>query len=221
MKLKVIGWTEYDNYDYKAGVNGWAAINAIIDDIKKHKYKFTGYDHEERRNCAPILNDGKIYRFSQRGFGGLMAEAHGDTGRMDYTMYSFSFSMDEKFARYPYNAYYADEVKIQENLNEVFDIEVSQENFNSAQESGEITLDDLPELRYLDINDEVILKRGENSQRYIVIDVDRKKDLTDKERLNLEMDFCDFQDEQRRKRANEIFNNTKVIMIVKLKNHKE
>ena len=78
MKYKVIGWTYYDNEEIlsQRGTIGFAERNAIIDEIRKHKYLFTGYDHQEGYNTVPILNDGRARLFSQRGFGGLMAEAY-------------------------------------------------------------------------------------------------------------------------------------------------
>ena len=49
MKYKVIGWTYYDNNEVLDSGNtiGFAERNAIIDEIRKHKYLFTGWHHQE------------------------------------------------------------------------------------------------------------------------------------------------------------------------------
>ena len=47
MKYKVIGWTNYENYDILDSKNtiGFAESNAIIAEIRKHKYLFSGWHH--------------------------------------------------------------------------------------------------------------------------------------------------------------------------------
>ena len=121
MKLKVIGWTYYGT-QLPQGKLGWAARNAIIDDIKEHGYLFSGWAHQEGNFCAPVLNDGKIYRFSQRGWGGVMAEAHGYTGRMDYTL--FAFAGDRKKEIRPDGGYDQRKFEPQGSLNERFELSV-------------------------------------------------------------------------------------------------
>ena len=96
MKYKGIGYTDYDLSDFKNGENTDAAIEAIIEDIKKYGYCFSGYAHQEYSNGVPVLNDGLARRFSQRGWGGVMAKAHGFTGYMDYSSFAFSFGYDEE-----------------------------------------------------------------------------------------------------------------------------
>ena len=62
MKYKVIGWTYYDNSEILSSGNtiGFAERNAIIDEIRKHKYLFSGWQHQENWDgVVPILNDGK------------------------------------------------------------------------------------------------------------------------------------------------------------------
>ena len=96
MKYRVIGYTDYDWPDFADGENSDAAIEAIIEDIKKHGYCFSGYAHQEYDNCVPVLNDGLARRFSQRGWGGVMARANGFTGYMDYSSFAFSFGYEEE-----------------------------------------------------------------------------------------------------------------------------
>ena len=61
MKYKVVGWTSYDGDDVpdSEGRIGYAECCAIIDAIKEHGYLFSGWDHQEMFDCAPVLNDGK------------------------------------------------------------------------------------------------------------------------------------------------------------------
>ena len=92
MKLKVIGWTEYDNTSLEAGYCGWAALNAITDEIIEKGYSFSGEDHQEMPRCAPVMNDGKIRRMSQRGWGRLMADAYGYNGIYDYSLFAFGMT---------------------------------------------------------------------------------------------------------------------------------
>ena len=223
MKLRVVGWTWYDD-DIEEGKQCWAARNAIVDDIKAHGYEFSGWAHQECERCAPILNDGKIYRFSQRGWGDVMAEAHGLTGRLDYTIYAFNWNgfylddeeNDEEKEVYPQEDFDIDSFAPETDLSERFEVEVSSQIYETALQQGEIKLDDLAELRYLDGGDTLELRCGDKRAEYIVADVDRQKDLTEEERLKFEMAFYDFHNEQRRKHANEVFDSIKVVMIVKL-----
>ena len=217
MKLKVLGWTYYDDYDFEEGTNGWAATNAVIDDIKEHGYLFSGEDHQEHSCCAPILNDGKIHRFSQRGFGGIMAEAHGYTKRMDYSLFAFGINPDA--AVYPTREISCyDDLRSQvcNHLAEKFCVNVCAETFNLAQ-SGAITLDDLPELRYLDVGDTLILRCNGQKAAFEVSDVNRQKDFTKQQRIALQVEFLRFDDANRRRKAEEIYEKTKTVMEIKLK----
>lgn len=214
MKLRVVGWTYYDA-DLPQGEIGWAARNAVVDDIKKHGYLFSGWAHQEGYGCTPVLNDGKAYCFSQRGWGDVMAEAHGHTGRMDYALYAFA--RDDETEIRPKDYFDEDEFTPEFNLNERFELEVSKDVFDSAQSLHEIKSDDLPYLRYLDAGDTLTLKCGKQTAEYAVADVDRKRDLTEEKRWELQLASEDFSNDERRKRADEEFNNTKIIMIIKLK----
>ena len=214
MKFRVVGWTYYDN-DLPQGEISWAARNAVVDDIKKHGYSFSGWAHQEGAGCTPVLNDGKMYCFSRRGWGGVMAEAHGYTGRMDYAKYAFELNPDAEIR--PKERFNEEEFIPERDLNERFELEVSQKIFTSAQSLHEIKLDDLPSLRYLDAGDVLVLKCSNQTAEYTVADVDRKRDLTEEKLWELQLAFEDFSNAEKRKRAEEEFNSTKVIMIIKLK----
>ncbi len=90
MKLKVIGWTSYGDWHFEEGENSLAAHNAILDDVVANGYDFTGWHHQELFLGAPVLSDGKIRRYSQRGWGGLIAESKGFIHPMDYASFAFS-----------------------------------------------------------------------------------------------------------------------------------
>ena len=210
MKLRVVGWTYYDD-DLPQGENCWSARYAVIDEIKKHGYLFSGWSHQECQRCAPVMNDGKLYCFSQRGWGSVMAEAHGYTGRMDYALFTFVGSLESEIR--PTNAYAEDEFVPEIDLNERFELEVEQHVFESAQQSHEIKLDDLPQLRYLDIGDTLALTCNQKTIEYTVEDVDRARDLTPKELRKLEFELLD---EETFDRAEEEFNKAKIIMTIKL-----
>ena len=129
MKYKVIGWTYYENYDipFSNGGIGFAERNAVIDEIRKHKYMFTGWHHQESwNNCVPILNDGKKRGFSQRGWGGVMAEAYGEMGDFDYASYAFFGGGDDSNLRYPNNEFEIEDFVSEPLENEHFDVEVSE-----------------------------------------------------------------------------------------------
>ncbi len=99
MKLKVIGWTYNDDYRYPEKDASYAVCEAIMDAIREGGYLFSGQDHQNLQEATPVLNDGHMYSFSQRGWGGVMAEAHGETDPMDYAGYAFF--VDEKERKMP------------------------------------------------------------------------------------------------------------------------
>lgn len=175
MKLRVVDWVDYDDYDMPEGTIGWAARNAIIDDIRKHKYLFSGWAHQEGYRCTPLLNDGKIYRFSQRGWGDIMAEAHGEEGKMSYA--SYAFMMDRKFEKRPdRRAMFTGDFET--DLNETFKVETSADAFESAQRENKIVFDNFEKLRYLDEGDTLVLSSNGETKTYLVTGVERSRDNT-------------------------------------------
>ena len=77
--MKVIGWTHYgderypdmddpiDQYDNY--------IKAIIKDIRKHGYHFSGYYHQGGDYGVPVFSNGKSLCVSFRTWGRIMADA--------------------------------------------------------------------------------------------------------------------------------------------------
>lgn len=178
MKYKVIGWTNYDNYQipYYDKTIGFAERNAIIDEIRKNRYLFSGWDHQESwENCVPILNDGKKRCFSQRGWGGVMAEAYGEMGDYDYAIYTFHESIKPKAKNYPAGEFFKNDFVIEPLENEHFDVTVSEELFNIAKKKNPFYLEDVEALRYLDENDTITLHCNNETLTFLVASVDRDK----------------------------------------------
>ena len=65
MKYKVIGWTNYENYEipFSNKTIGFSERNAIIDEIKKHQY-LLAKDFLVLLESARI-NQGKSYRLAE------------------------------------------------------------------------------------------------------------------------------------------------------------
>ena len=136
MKYKVIGWTYYEDYNIPESSKtiGFSERNAIIDEIKKHKYLFSGYDHQESfDNCVPILNDGKKRIFSQRGWGGVMAEAYGYMNDYDYVNFTFYDSISSKAKSYSCDEFNYDEFVPEIIENEEYSINVCEKIFSTAK----------------------------------------------------------------------------------------
>lgn len=179
MKYRVVGWTGYDDISIEDSGNtiGFAERHAVIDDIKKNGYLFSGYDHQEMWDCAPVLNDGKKRCFSQRGWGGVMAEAHGYFGAYDYSL--FAFGINEEYAKRPNNTFCTEDFTPEENLSEHFEIEVDEGIFALAERRNPFFLPDLAELRFIDAGDTLTLRCGEKRARFDnITDINRNRNTT-------------------------------------------
>ncbi len=193
MKIKVVGWTDYDSHEFNEGENTWAVRKALIDEIKNNGYLFSGYDHQERSNCAPVFNDGKMRRFSQRGFGGIMAEAHGNNNPTGYAMYMFG--LEPSGCTFPQNEVFKGDFQFEKNLNETFILEVNENYLKNALNIEHITIgnisytektikiEDLPELKYIDKGDTLIFNSNGKSSAFSILDVTRDHGLSPKERI--------------------------------------
>ncbi len=178
MKLRVVDWVDYDDDDYPEGKIGWAARNAVIDEIRAHGYNFSGWAHQEGYRCAPVLNDGCRYLWSQRGWGDVMAEAHGGQGAMDYVSFAFGFDSSNETRPDP-DSYYNGEPET--DLNETFEREVFPVLFEKALREHEISLDSFEDLRYLDEGDKLILTCGDRRATYVVSGIRRVRTNADGE----------------------------------------
>lgn len=177
MKLRVVDWVDYDD-DFPEGDNGWAARNAIIDDIRKHNYDFSGWAHQEGSYCTPLLNDGKKYCYSQRGWGDVMAEAHEDMSNMGYAKFivrdeidEMFMSSSERFAHRPKCNFYDEEPET--DLNETFEAQVTPAQFRSAAKQGAIGFVDYQNYRYIYQGDKLVLHCGDKSAEFLVSDAER------------------------------------------------
>ena len=191
MKYKVIGWTFSENYDIENAPLTFAARHAIVDEIIKNGYLFSGYDHQEAWYGCPVLNDGKKRMCSQRGFAGIMAEAHGETELYSYSRYMFGIPQENMTTPKP-------KVNLQEisearNLCENFSLKVSEERYVRLLSEGTLILEDLPTLRYIDTFDTVTITYGARNKTFEVLGVDRQKDLPNEDRLEIVMPKFDIE----------------------------
>ena len=179
MKIKVIGWTYYDDDTYEEGDVTYAAYHAIVDDVKENKYTFTGWDHQESSDCAPILSDGKIRRFTQRGWGGLMAEANGLSGRYAYSTYAFNWldDDDDTTVRPKGAAIDPKDILTDEEMSEHYTVKVRSDALARAEKSGKIKLNDLPEYRYISSGDTITLTSNAGDVTFRITAAGREKKL--------------------------------------------
>ena len=180
MKYRVVGWTEYDGDDVPEarGRIGYAECCAVIDDIKANGYLFTGWDHQESFRCVPVLNDGKKRCFSQRGWGGIMAEAYGYTGPYDYSLFTFDESIDPEKVKKPTRGFYAHGFTPETDLCEHFDLTVEETVFRHAETENPFRIDETDALRYLDVGDTLTLRFGDEALTLFVTGVERTWDIT-------------------------------------------
>lgn len=178
MKYKVIGWTFYDNSEIldSGSSIGFAERNAIIDEIIKHKYMFSGWHHQESWDgVVPILNDGRKRCFSQRGWGGVMAEAYGHMGMYDYSSFTFHESIPRNKLRFAPDDFDVNMYQPKAVENEHFDVCVNEGLFEIAKSNNPFYLEDLKELRYIDKNDTITLYCNDQKLSFVVKDIDRNK----------------------------------------------
>ena len=185
MKYRIVGWTYYENFEVEAEDASYAATNVVMDEIKKKGYCFSGWAHQEMMRGVPVFNDGKKRLFSARTFGGVMANAHGYDGPMDYSLFAFQLKKEsmppsaEEFFEYKFTP--------ETDLNEEFVIEVSEEVLQKVMETGAYVCEECEQLKYVDAGDTLTLKCGEKTHSKKVIDAWAEKDLTEDDRIALYM----------------------------------
>ncbi len=207
MKYRVVGWVYYDDPSFEDEDCSESALQAIIEDIRKNGYLFTGYDHQETFDCAPVLNDGKRRCFSQRGFGGVMAKAHGDYSRMGYSRYAFDWytGSDEKDDRvFPNDHTNWIDFVPETDLNEEMTTTVTAEEFDAAK-SGELIILDREDLKFIDIGDTLVLKCGDMTASYTVKGFERRKDISNEEEIEIMTLAYSFDEPEKMKRANKMY----------------
>ena len=132
MRYEVIGWVDSEECEYPKHKDITASVDAvIIKEIRKHRYLFGGDAHE--RYC-PLLNDGTYVRYSWRGWGRIMALAHGYTAE-DYMLAYMDDIIDPEMRKYPEDLDIDESrIKFKENLADTFVMHLSEEMFLAMKE---------------------------------------------------------------------------------------
>ena len=172
MNYQVIGWT-YD--DAKTPPDSKITIakrNAVIDDVAKHGYLFTGEEHQDRLGCVPVLNDGTKFSCSRRGWGRIMAEAHGCFGEYDYAC--FTDDMGGSKNR-PTQGYRTCDFKKRSELKQTITLNVKDKAiFDAFKQGKELTFTSwkdkktLKAIRYLDAGDTLCVTYQTRSHHRVV-----------------------------------------------------
>ncbi len=214
MKYRVIGWTYYDDPEFEDESCSESALQAIIEEIKVKGYLFTGYDHQERYDCAPILNDGKRRCFSQRSFGGVMARAHGDFSRMGYSIYAFDWytgdGRDDDRVFPKNNINFATFVP-ETDLNEELSTTVTEEEFEAAK-NGSLTILDREELKFIDVGDTLTLKCGDQTASYLVKEFERRKDISPEMEIEIMTLSYSFDEPEKMKKADKMYEDAPLVL---------
>lgn len=84
--MKVIGWTswqfedafdrEYPVFHSKTLEEEQQIEKIIAQELRDKGYKFTGSTHQNSEFGVPILDNGMVCQYSQRGWGGVMVQAY-------------------------------------------------------------------------------------------------------------------------------------------------
>lgn len=177
MKYRVVGWTYALDEKVDYAIETMAAENAIIDDIRKNGYLFTGMDHQGCQNCTPVLNDGKKRIFTDREFGAIMSRAHGGGSYIDY---AFGFYDELDGGNVPDDSKHFDsENFVPEDISESFAFELTDEQFEGAEKDGVVYVDYDEKLRYIDAGDMAVICCGEKSQVYYITSAEEGLNLSD------------------------------------------
>ena len=89
---KIIGWCKWSNkYRDWETVHGGdhGAYVALINEIRKRKYKFGGTYHQQGEFGCPVMEDKTVYLMTQRAWGDVMADVWGG----DYCAYAWGGDM--------------------------------------------------------------------------------------------------------------------------------
>ena len=77
--MKVVKWTEwsdehFDDIESKEELDAMA--DAVVEELRKTKYHFDGYYHQNGDYGVPVLDNGKYFQASRRAWGEVMAMAY-------------------------------------------------------------------------------------------------------------------------------------------------
>ena len=217
MKIKVIGWTDWEDNDYDDGVIDRAAYNAILQNMRENGYFFTGWHHQEDFTCAPVLNDGKIRRFTQRSWGGLIADLKGLKGRYSYAAYAFDFGESDGFVKPKFKEISESDVLSGAELSENYEIKVRSDVLRRIKTKEEMKLADLPEYNYMAEGDTVKLISKSETCRFIITSFSTEKKLPKRDiDKYLYMTYL-MNNEKEEKAISEKYENAPTELILKLK----
>ncbi len=216
MKLEVIGWTYYDDPSYEYFETTWATYYAVLNDVIKNGYLFTGYHHQEYDYCCPVLNNGKKIIFSQRGFGGLMAQAHGYNKTYDYAKFSFTPNPRADCYKLPKIQPNDSLIVDEKTLYETYEIEADMDVIATADVKKELRLTDLPRYALMEVGDIVNLINGKHTTKYKIINVDKVKDVSVVDEYNFKYRNCDMFTEEEKEIITEKYENANLVIVLKL-----
>lgn len=168
MKYEVIGWTYCGNDEYPPHEKITAGVdNAIIKEIRKHNYLFGGDSHED---YCPVLNDGTYAEYSWRGWGRIMALAHGVTGENAYMLGYMDSLIKPEARKYPEGVPDGSRIVLKESIAETFVMHLAAEPFEKVKagtKTVEIRLFD-DKRNEVDIGDYIeFIKSGDENERVI------------------------------------------------------
>lgn len=92
---KIIGWTHYNaNYksydsDMRSQIDWANAEQAVVDEIRRNRYKFGGNYHQYGLYGCPVFDDHTVFMVSMRHWGSIMARVWGG----DYCSYAWEDDM--------------------------------------------------------------------------------------------------------------------------------
>lgn len=94
MKLKIIGWTDYDSHFPSITIANEEVnelLLIIIKEITAHGYMLSGEAHQNAVTGVPVFNDGTCFRGSMRAWSVIMSTAYPEidgkeTNYMDFYM---------------------------------------------------------------------------------------------------------------------------------------
>ena len=220
MKYKVIGWTNYDDGEFPEGECSRAAFRAIVDDVRENGYDFSGYSHQECFDCTPVLNTGERMCFSSRGWGRVMAEAHGHFGVYDYSNYSFGMEETDKTP----TCFFIDESKVLplEELYETYRLTIDDADFETLLKENQVIIPDADYIRYIDVGDTVILDNNGRIAEYKVDGVLHGRDKNEGEgRIDFisenDIEISVYSHDEYRDTALELYKNGKRSVCIHLK----
>lgn len=216
MKLKVIGWTYYDDPNYEYFETTWATHNAVLQDVINNGYEFTGYHHQEYDYCCPVLNNGKKIIFSQRGFGGLMAKAHGFNKTYDYSIFAYPVNPNSKEYKFPKVSPNDSLIVEEKTLYETYEIDADIETIAIADIKNQLRLKDLEEYALIEVGDIVKLINDKHTTKYKVVSVDRVKDVSVVDEYNFKYRNCNLFTEEKQKEIITKYEQAGVVIILKL-----